>query len=181
MPIDWVQIREKLPVDKTEEAKAKRMALFDQFDPNNNGYLSLAEVDKGCRDVLGIYEIFQAKKVILRAFEAARGLNDPKVPKGDLGCSYVERMEFRMLLLYLRQYFEIWQIFDQVDSDDDHRLDLAEFKAALPKLEAWGMAIEDADATFAEMDTNGGGKVLFGEFSDWALKKKLNFADAGDN
>ena len=31
-----------------------RDELFRQFDPNGNGYLSLAEVDKGVQDILGL-------------------------------------------------------------------------------------------------------------------------------
>ena len=42
--IDWTSINEKLPYQRTEEQKAKRRELFKQFDPNGNGYLSLAEV-----------------------------------------------------------------------------------------------------------------------------------------
>ena len=44
--IDWSAINEKLPYERTEEAKEKRKKLFAQFDPNGNGYLSLAEVWK---------------------------------------------------------------------------------------------------------------------------------------
>ena len=42
--IDWASINEKLPFERTDEAKEKRRELFKQFDPNGNGYLSLAEV-----------------------------------------------------------------------------------------------------------------------------------------
>ena len=42
--IDWADIRKKLPYERTEEQKKKRMDMFNQFDPNANGYLSLAEV-----------------------------------------------------------------------------------------------------------------------------------------
>ena len=42
--IDWTSINEKLPYQRTEEQKTKRRELFNQFDPNGNGYLSLAEV-----------------------------------------------------------------------------------------------------------------------------------------
>jgi hypothetical protein len=35
--------------------------MFKSFDPNGNGYLSLAEVDKGLRDILKIDELFDAK------------------------------------------------------------------------------------------------------------------------
>ena len=42
--IDWDKINKKLPYEQTDEAKAKRKRLFSDFDPNGNGYLSLAEV-----------------------------------------------------------------------------------------------------------------------------------------
>ena len=42
--IDWVALNAKLPYERTDEAKEKRKDLFKQFDPNGNGYLSLAEV-----------------------------------------------------------------------------------------------------------------------------------------
>ena len=42
--IDWDEINKKLPFEQTEEAKKKRKRLFSDFDPNGNGYLSLAEV-----------------------------------------------------------------------------------------------------------------------------------------
>jgi len=37
-----------ISVSQTPEQKQKRFAMFAQFDPNGNGYLSLAEVDKVC-------------------------------------------------------------------------------------------------------------------------------------
>ena len=42
--IDWESINAKLPFAKNDEDKAKRRELFKGFDPNGNGYLSLAEV-----------------------------------------------------------------------------------------------------------------------------------------
>jgi Ca2+-binding EF-hand superfamily protein len=42
--IDWESLNSKLPFQKNAEEKAKRHELFKQFDPNGNGYLSLAEV-----------------------------------------------------------------------------------------------------------------------------------------
>ena len=44
--IDWTELRTKLPFERTEEQKTKRKDLFTQFDPNGNGFLSLAEVSK---------------------------------------------------------------------------------------------------------------------------------------
>ena len=44
--IDWETINAKLPYERNDESKEKRRELFKQFDPNSNGYLSLAEVRK---------------------------------------------------------------------------------------------------------------------------------------
>jgi len=43
-----------------------------KFDPNGNGYLSLAEIDKGIRDVLGLDQLYNCKPAIIRAYNAAR-------------------------------------------------------------------------------------------------------------
>lgn len=48
----WAELAEKLPYQKNAEQYKKRTELFNLFDPNGNGYLSLAEVDKGIRDIL---------------------------------------------------------------------------------------------------------------------------------
>ena len=39
---------------------------------NNNGLLSLAEVDKGMRDVVKLPALFKLKPVLMRAFQAAK-------------------------------------------------------------------------------------------------------------
>jgi inorganic pyrophosphatase/exopolyphosphatase len=45
--IDWEEINSKLPSARTDLDAAKRKELFKQFDPNDNRYLSLAEVRLG--------------------------------------------------------------------------------------------------------------------------------------
>eukprot|EP00242_Pyramimonas_sp_CCMP2087_P015564 CAMPEP_0198201364 /NCGR_PEP_ID=MMETSP1445-20131203/4158_1 /TAXON_ID=36898 /ORGANISM="Pyramimonas sp., Strain CCMP2087" /LENGTH=177 /DNA_ID=CAMNT_0043871665 /DNA_START=97 /DNA_END=630 /DNA_ORIENTATION=- len=174
MPINWPEVTAKLPSGRSDEEKAKRKELFKQFDPNGNGYLSLAEVDKGVRDVLGLDDVFNCKPAVMRAFQASKGIHKSK---SSLGEDFIERIEFRMLLLYLRQYFELYVMFDEVDTSDDRRVDKAEFDQALGKISSWGLQITDPDAEFAKIDTNGGGMILFDEFADWALKMKLDLED----
>ena len=43
-PVDWAALNAKLPYAKNSKEKKARKKLFNQFDPNGNGYLSLAEV-----------------------------------------------------------------------------------------------------------------------------------------
>jgi len=86
--LDYDNIRKVLCVEKTEEALEKRSKMFKDFDPNGNGFLSLAEIDKGVRDVLHIQDLFQTKQVIMRAYQAARKtVNNRNKVSGD----YVER------------------------------------------------------------------------------------------
>ena len=56
-------------------SQAKRDELFSLFDPNGNKYISLAEVDKGLRDILHLDEVFDCKPAIMRAFQAAKDVN----------------------------------------------------------------------------------------------------------
>jgi hypothetical protein len=79
------------------------------MDVNNNGLLSLAELDKGMKDIIRLPLLFKTKPVMLRAFNAAKAKVKSKSKYGD---DYVERAEFRFLLKYLRQYFEYWIAFD---------------------------------------------------------------------
>jgi len=183
--LDWEKIREKLPTEKTEEQKALRKDLFDGFDPNGNGYLSLAEIERGAEQNIGLPEIYENKPVMMRAYQAARSVANKKTPDDakdggedeDVGEHYIERSEFRLLLVYFRKYLEVWQMFDRIDTGDDRRVNLEEFQSAMPLLKTWGVEIEDSEASFAEIDANGGGQVLFDEFSNWAIKKGLDLED----
>jgi len=179
--IDWAAIAEKLPYERTPEAFAKRTELFSQMDPNGNGYLSLAEVDKGLEDALQIQEIFNAKPAVMRAFEASK--NYLPSDAGTPGADYVQRREFRILLQFLRHYFELWVMFEGIDTEMDRRISLEEFTAAREKLAAWGVLIEEGkeEEVFSKMDSNDGGQVLFAEFCDWAIKTKLDLGEEKDD
>ena len=39
----------------------------------------------------------------------------------------MERSEFRLLLLYLKRYFDLFIMFEQVDTGDDRRVNVDEF------------------------------------------------------
>ena len=58
--------------------------------------------------------------------------------------------------------------FDRVDSNDDNRIGFEEFKKCLPSIEKWVGKIENPQATFKKIDSDGHGMVLFDEFVDWA-------------
>eukprot|EP00667_Euglena_gracilis_P029078 EG_transcript_37994 len=171
MTIDWPSISHKLPAGRSPAEKAQRDQLFRQADPNGNGYLSLAEVDRAIRDVLRLDAVFDCKPAIMRAFQAAKKCD--KKDKSRHGDDYVSRSEFRVLLSYLRKYFELYVMFDRLDSSHDHRISLQEFTKGVELLRRWGVTVADPATEFRRVDRNGGGFILFDEFCEWAIPKGL--------
>jgi hypothetical protein len=63
------------PVSSSAEDVNERKKMFNLIDGNGNGILSLAEVDGGIRDKLHLDKLFDAKPVLIRAFNAAKASN----------------------------------------------------------------------------------------------------------
>jgi hypothetical protein len=162
----------KIPIGVAPEDKVQRLRIYAQFDMNNNGYLSLAEIDKGIRDVLELPELFDAKPVIIRAYTAARTKIASKHSYGD---DYVSKAEFRYLLIYLRMYYHLWIEFDILDSSNDRRLGEAEFVAGKERLAAWGISVKNPSEKFHELckEYKENTHLTFTDFCDWACKRHL--------
>lgn len=173
----WDKIKAILPRTKSAEDKERRVNLWKQFDQNASGRLSLAEVDAAARDILHLDDFTsRLSSILIRAFNQA---NSQGANRGS--ADYVEFLEFRLLLCYIYDFFELQVMFDEVDSSHDGRISLEEFTKALPLIEKWGLKIADADATFKEVDTDGAGMILFSEFAGWASAKKLDADGDPDN
>ena len=95
---------------------------------------------------------------------------------------FVERDDFRLLLVYLRQYFELFVAFNRLDANYDQQFSLDEFRRACQEkaLVRWGVTLaeEDVDKEFATIvslstSKSTGQQVLFDEFCHWAIKKHL--------
>lgn len=139
----------KIPITDSAEDKATRKKLFRGFDVNGNFNLSLAEIDKGIRDVLELPELFDSKPVIMRAYQASK---DKVKSPHTFGDDYVSRGEFKYLLIYLKFYYELWVDFQTIDVDGERRLSVKEFTDGVPLLTSeWKLKIPDPHATFEEL------------------------------
>mmetsp|Transcript_12665 Transcript_12665/g.35134 ORF Transcript_12665/g.35134 Transcript_12665/m.35134 type:complete len:173 (+) Transcript_12665:179-697(+) len=162
-----VPIMESLPTEKTANSKKERKELFHAFDPNGNGYLSLAECD------LGLISLGKKcpKPVILRAYKAAcQVAQEHGQNLTEAGNDYIEFQEFRLFLVNLKKYTLLWEIFVSLDTGNDRRIDRKEFRKGIKKLEKLGVTVEDADKEFDIIDADHGGQILFEEFGDWGLQ-----------
>jgi hypothetical protein len=164
----------KLPTGMDPESKARRDKLFNRMD-NGNGFLSLSEVTEGVLGVLSMDELYDSKPAIMRAFQAAKGVDQAFKTAGGVGGNFVERSEFRLLLVYLQSYFELYQVFSTYDSSHDNRMGPEEFAALAESdiVRSWGINVSHPMAEFARADSNGGGFVLFDEFCSWVLHMRL--------
>lgn len=178
--IDWDSLMAKLPTEQTPESKARRSELFATLDPNANGWISAQELGAGLSRLFSdVGDVLDVRPVVSRAFAAAkrrqeaRGATQP-------GADGIDQRGFRVALLFVHQYFDYWRMFDAVDFNNDKAISLAEFEMALPVMERWGLVVDDVPAAFAEVDTNGGGRVVFSEFCEWCIAKSLELGDTDD-
>ena len=120
-----------------EEHARMRQVLFDRFDANHNGYISLAECGAGILITLGghcktfgqgamatkLYHRFY--KSYIWAFNDARDSSDARGGKGKAGLDdddYVTRPEFRLLISYLRIYATWYEVFANLIDNSTNEL-----------------------------------------------------------
>ena len=82
--------------------------------------------------------------------------------------------------MILRQYLEYYSMFCRLDTSDDFKINLDEFKKGIPLMEKWGVKIDNPEAEFNKIDKNKGGSIMFDEFAEYAIKKNLDLEDDDD-
>ena len=135
----------------------KLKVLWARIDCNGNGSISLAEIDKA---VVQKYPLLNNKPALMRAYKQTC------LKEGGNGDAYIQPREFPKLLVNVFYFNKLFQLFNAVDADGDHRLDTGEFRAGIAMLEL-ELSPGDAAAAFAAMDADHSGKVLFDEFCVW--------------
>lgn len=178
--VAWEAIRVELPRRRTAEDKQRRIDLFRKFDKNGSGKLSEQEVYQGCVDILHLDRFTtRLRDIVKRAFNKARGAGT--VARNEGSADLVEFLEFRLMLCYIYDYFELTVMFDEIDASGNMLIDLNEFKKAVPRITEWGLTISDPEKTFKEIDGNGSGSMTFDEFAAWASAMRLDADGDPDN
>merc|ERR1711920_366926 len=97
----------------------KLKELWRKIDFNGNNIVSLAEIDKL---VVEHYPLLNHKPALMRAYKAAI--------KGG-GDDWVQKKEFKALLGYMFYFNKIFWLFENVDGDQDRRMNYDEFNKCL--------------------------------------------------
>ena len=175
---DWDALNKKLPIKKTGEERKERLKLWNQINEYGNGYISYKRLSTQLTKYLKLPEVVRNKGPIKLAFDAASDKYEKYgVKKQD---NLIEWMEFRIFLVYLRQYFEYWVMFERMDNSGDNQISFEEFEKSIPLMEKWGVKIDDPQQEFKRIDVNGGGSLTFDEFCSYAIKKSLDL-ETDDN
>merc|ERR1712113_1299293 len=104
----------------TPEDKKKRKELFNAMDQSANNSLSLAEIELGMKSYVG-EDVYLMKPAVKMAYKVAREYDktDSKLEKG-----FVDRGEFRILLVNMRRFMELYAAFKTLDTSNDKRVDI---------------------------------------------------------
>jgi len=148
---------------ETPASLGQRNKLYPAWDTNDNGFLSLAEVDQGVKiNLIGTLKNAKEgervwrrfRKSYIRAFLDAADASPQrkkgatvKLPSGKRRTvcddDYVTQREFRLLICYLSLYATMYELFALIDggsegftAEDDARISRAEWDAAMPGIMA---------------------------------------------
>ena len=128
---DWNALYEKLPTVKDDEHKKKRLDIWNNQLGCKGKSISFEDLSAKLGDYLQLPADVVQKDPMKKAYDAAKTRAKSKSSVGD---DYVEWMEFRIFLVYLRQYFEYWVMFERLDQSGDAQINLEEFKKAVDML-----------------------------------------------
>ena len=177
---DWDNLRKKLPVAKTKEERERRLNLWKKLNEYGNGYMSFKRLSVQLTNYLDLPSVIRNKGPIKLAFDAACNKYERYgITKED---NLLEWMEFRIFLVYLRQYFEYWEMFQRFDSSGDNKISFVEFKNAIPKMKEWGVEIKDSEAEkeFNNIKVDNEDTISFEEFCEFAIQKSLDLEEDDD-
>jgi Ca2+-binding EF-hand superfamily protein len=141
--------------------------LWRKLDKNGNNNVSLAEIDLLVQEMVktGTWpQWLNNKQSMQRAYEKTTKMDDND------GDDFVEKEEFHSLLLNLFWFGHLHQLFDDVDTDDDDKINLSEFMQGMQKL-GLQLSEREAEAEYRTIDMDQGGQILFTEFCSYVRNR----------
>ena len=174
---NWDELTKKLPVRKTAEDRKKRLQLWNKINEYGNGYVSFKRLSFQLDKYLKLPNTVRKKGPLKLAFDAACDKYERYgIKKED---NLIEWMEFRIFLVYLRQFFEYWIMFEKIDSSGEHLINFKEFKNSIPLMRNWGLDLKESEAEkeFKSISKNNGVTITFEEFCSYAITKSLELEE----
>lgn len=173
----WVKFNERLPYKPNDAVRE----LFNEMDGDKSGGLTVQEVVKGVAKALEVPWGDDITPAVQQAFFAVRAARVGAGKRVSDDANRVGVHELSICIQYVRMYYELLAMFRHVSgtaTNNDKSITPDELQAAAEQLKEWGQEIDEA--TFEAIDLSKNGKISFAEFSEWAVKKKLDMSEDED-
>jgi len=179
MAVDWAKVDKAIPTASTPAGQAARRELFDKWDADGHGTMSITECQGGLPTLLaGLVKSRDFKPAVKCAFKLARevspseGNKNSKAAKEAGTC--VDRAEFHALLVAFRTYVELDVLFDSIDKDGSRAVCWKEFEKILPKMEDWNLGTK-ADIKKQRFKGDEWAENLkYEDFADWCIARRFH-------
>ena len=125
--VDWNEVAKFLPTSKTDKKQiAARQKLWHDFDTSGSGCISLGEAVAALESIVKSDAMEKARPAVTRAFDFAKDFVKGSHKKGKRSAKdqLIEKSEFRIFLVALRQRLEYLQAFAQIDVGGDGHIEL---------------------------------------------------------
>lgn len=165
--VGWAEFGHALPVGKDTLSALRMRVLFGKWDGNSNKSISLREISEAMLAAMqdlpeGLRQrahetwalawnshVRPLARFLVRERDAFRAANRQRLPQPRKH-DYVERDEFRILLLCLRQYACMYAGLEDL-MNGGQRLSAVGFEAARPVFEKWGLRLTGSEPEVAEV------------------------------
>lgn len=158
------ELRNKLPIQTTEEKTALRNKLWKLWDTNGNGFVSLTEITNELAKMVEHPDASEFKTIVEMAAVEAKKAAKSNSPRG---IEQIEKAEFRYFLLYFLQYYEHLTAFKKLDLNGDHLIDKEEFEKGKQILLKWKIQPSKVTQLSKTLEVENTSSITFEKFSAW--------------
>jgi len=179
----WDHSTFKLPTGRDKESYTARLALFKTLDEGGDGSVSLQELKNFLPKMVEVPQSDDPKRLLSQAVDFANTALIEMTMGRKKQIDQVTPKEFRLFLVYLQRYCEIYELFLEIDVSivdevGDAQLTLEEFTRAIPKLMEAGWTnpelVNNPMETFQRIDGDGSGLISFPEFANFCVRQGLD-------
>ena len=174
---DWKGLIENIPSEK--DKLEKRYILFKKINKSERNYISTKKLKNNFIQYFNLPDEVIKKDPISLASQAAIYKYN-RYPEND---TVLQWSEFRIFLLYLKQYFTYWKIFLDKKNSVEVDINLNEFKEFIPEINKFGLDIKDDEIEniFKQIDINEEGSISFDDFCFILIQKSIDLDDEGND
>mmetsp|Transcript_8442 Transcript_8442/g.13499 ORF Transcript_8442/g.13499 Transcript_8442/m.13499 type:complete len:323 (-) Transcript_8442:43-1011(-) len=176
--IRWDNMSYRLPTEKDKQSYIDRTALLKFLDRDNTGRIPIDQMKIGLSRIVSMPGMDDPEHILDEVCSLAqRAVADLMLQGVPRNSEDILAKEFRVFLMFLQGYLDLWEIFYDIDRLHDEMITLEEFATSAMKLREWGLKDpalnKNPEHIFNQIDEDGSGFISFGEFADYCVRKGM--------